>query len=50
VRDFSSGGDIGPEFPWSPLWGSSHKGDLLGKTEAQLRSLHFKRDRGYLQS
>ena len=26
------------------------EGDLLGMTEAQLRSLHFKRDRGYLQS
>jgi hypothetical protein len=25
------------------------EGDLLGKTEAQLRSLHFKRDREYLQ-
>jgi hypothetical protein len=26
------------------------EGDLLGKTQAQLRSLHFKRDRDYLQS
>ena len=26
------------------------EGDLLGKTEAELRSLHFKRDRDYLQS
>jgi hypothetical protein len=26
------------------------EGDLLGKTEAQLRSLHFKRDRDFLQS
>lgn len=26
------------------------EGDLLGKTEAQLRTLHFKRDRDYLQS
>ena len=26
------------------------EGDLLGKTEAQLRSLHFKRDRDHLQS
>lgn len=26
------------------------EGDFLGKTEAQLRSLHFKRDRDYLQS
>ena len=26
------------------------EGDLLGKTEAQLRRLHFKRDRDYLQS
>lgn len=26
------------------------EGDLLGKTEAQLRTLHFKRDRDYLQA
>ena len=26
------------------------EGDLLGKTQAQLRSLHYKRDRDYLQS
>jgi hypothetical protein len=26
------------------------EGDLVGKTEAQIRSLHFRRDRGYLQS
>jgi hypothetical protein len=26
------------------------EGDLLGKTEAQLRTLHFKRDRDHLQS
>jgi hypothetical protein len=26
------------------------KGDLLGKTEAQVRSLHFKRDRDYLRA
>jgi hypothetical protein len=26
------------------------EGDLLGMTEAQLRSLHFQRDRDYLQS
>jgi hypothetical protein len=26
------------------------EGDLLGKTEAELRSLHFRRDRAYLQS
>jgi hypothetical protein len=25
-------------------------GDLLGKTAAQIRSLHFKRDRDYLRS
>ena len=25
------------------------EGDLLGKTEAELRSLHFKRDRAYLR-
>jgi hypothetical protein len=26
------------------------EGDLLGKTEAQLRSLHFRRDRDYLRA
>lgn len=26
------------------------EGDLLGKTQAQLRSLHFSRDRHYLRS
>jgi hypothetical protein len=26
------------------------EGDLLGKTEAQLRNLHFRRDRDYLRS
>jgi hypothetical protein len=26
------------------------EGDLLGKTRAQLRSLHFRRDRDWLQS
>jgi hypothetical protein len=26
------------------------EGDLLGKTQAQLRNLHFKRDRDHLQS
>ena len=26
------------------------EGDLVGKTQAQLRSLHFRRDRDWLQS
>jgi hypothetical protein len=26
------------------------EGDLLGKTAAELRSLHFRRDRDYLRS
>jgi hypothetical protein len=26
------------------------EGDLIGKTEEQLRSLHFRRDRNWLQS
>ena len=26
------------------------EGDLIGKTEAELRSLHFRRDRDWLQS
>ena len=29
---------------------SRDKGDLLGKTHEQLRSLHFHRDRDWLQS
>jgi hypothetical protein len=26
------------------------EGDLIGKTQDELRSLHFRRDRGWLQS
>jgi hypothetical protein len=33
-----------------PLWRHSHKGDLVGKTREQIRSLHFRRDRDWLQS
>jgi hypothetical protein len=29
---------------------TSHKGELLGKTREQLRSLHFRRNRDWLQS
>jgi hypothetical protein len=32
------------------LWERSHKGDLIGKTRQQLRSLHFRRDRDWLRS
>ena len=31
------------------MWEKTHEGDLLEKTEAELRSLHFKRDREYLR-
>ena len=31
-------------------WRRSHKGDLVGKTRDQIRALHFRRDRDWLQS
>ena len=43
-----SDGDVGEALRWFAFLFT--EGDLLGKTEAQLRSLHFKRDRGYLRS
>ena len=45
-----SDGDIGEALRWYDDEILFSEGHLLGKTEAQLRSLHFKRDRGYLQS
>jgi hypothetical protein len=45
-----SDGSVGEALRW---WGDEVlfcEGDLLGKTEAQLRSLHFRRDREYLRS
>ena len=41
---------VAAERLWSPLWERSHKGDLLGKTAEQPRSLHFRRDRDRRQS
>jgi hypothetical protein len=45
-----SDGDVGEAVRWFDDEILFSEGDLLGKTEAQLRSLHFERDRGYLQS
>jgi hypothetical protein len=45
-----SDGDVGEALRWFDDEILFTEGDLLGKAEAQLRSLHFKRDRGYLQS
>jgi hypothetical protein len=45
-----SDGTVGEALRW---WADELlfcEGDLLGKTEAQLRSLHFRRDRDYLRS
>ena len=45
-----SDGDVGEALRWFDDEILFTEGDLLGKAEAQLRSLHFKRDRGYLRS
>jgi hypothetical protein len=45
-----SDGDVGEALRWFDDEILFSEGDLLGKTENQLRSLHFKRDRDYLQS
>ena len=45
-----SDGSVGEALRWYEDEVLFSEGDLLGKTEAQLRSLHFKRDRDYLQS
>ena len=45
-----SDGDVSEALRWFDDEILFSEGDLLGKTEAQLRSLHLKRDRGYLQS
>jgi hypothetical protein len=45
-----SDGHVGEALRWFDDEILFTEGDLLGKAEAQLRSLHFKRDRGYLQS
>ena len=31
------------------LWERRHKGDLIGLTAAEVRALHFRRDREFLQ-
>jgi hypothetical protein len=44
-----SDGDVGEVLRWWDDEVLFCEGDLLGKTEAQLRSLHFRRDRDYLR-
>jgi hypothetical protein len=45
-----SDGTIGEALRWWDDEVLFCEGDLLGKTEAQLRSLHFSRDRDYLRT
>jgi hypothetical protein len=45
-----SDGDVGEVLRWWDDEVLFCEGDLLGKTEAQLRSLHFRRDRDYLRA
>jgi hypothetical protein len=45
-----SDGAIGEALRWLDDEILFSEGDFIGKTEAQLRNLHFKRDRDYLQS
>jgi hypothetical protein len=45
-----SDGSVGEALRWFDDEFLFSEGDLLGKSERQLRSLHFKRDRDYLQS
>lgn len=45
-----SDGSVGEALRWWDDEVLFCEGDLLGKTEAQLRSLHFHRDRDYLRS
>jgi hypothetical protein len=45
-----SDGSVGEALRWFDDEVLFSEGDLLGKTAAQLRSLHFKRDRDYLRS
>lgn len=44
-----SDGDVSEALRWFDDEVLFCEGDLLGKTEAQLRALHFERDRDYLQ-
>ena len=43
-------GDVGEALRWWDDEVLFCEGDLIGKTEAQLRSLHFRRDRDYLRA
>ena len=45
-----SAGTTGEALRWFDDEVLFSEGDLLGKTEAQLRTLYFRRDRDYLQS
>jgi hypothetical protein len=45
-----SDGTIGEPMRWFDDEILFTEGDFIGKTEAELRHLHFKRDRDYLQS
>jgi hypothetical protein len=45
-----SHGTIGECLRWYSDEVLVSEGDLIGKTEEQLRSLHFRRDRDWLQS
>ena len=45
-----SDGTVGEAVRWWDAEVLFCEGDLLGKTAAELRSLHFRRDRDYLRS
>lgn len=45
-----SDGSVGEALRWYDDEVLFSEGDLIGMTESHLRGLHFKRDRGYLQS
>jgi hypothetical protein len=45
-----SDGTVGEALRWWDAEVRFCEGDLLGKTAAELRSLHFRRDRDYLRS
>jgi hypothetical protein len=45
-----SDGTVGEALRWWDDEVLFCEGDLLGKTESELRSLHFRRDRDYLRS
>jgi hypothetical protein len=45
-----SDGSVGEALRWYSDEIQICEGDVLGKTAAELRSLHFRRDRDYLQA